>query len=88
MSIRDMIKNGVVVDVRTPEEFAEEHFTGAVNIPVDQILARMDEIPRNQPVVLYCASGARSAYVAHLLKAEGYKNVVNAGGLDDILEYA
>lgn len=89
MKIKDMLKNGaVVVDVRTPEEFQDEHFPGAINIPVDRILVRKNEIPMDKPVILYCASGARSAYAAHLLKAEGYKDVVNAGGLDDMLEFA
>ncbi len=89
MNIRDKINNGaVVVDVRTEEEYEEEHFPGALNIPVDRILVRKNEIPKDKPVILYCASGARSAYAAHLLKAEGYKDVVNAGGLDDMMELA
>jgi len=89
MTIKEKIKNGaVVIDVRTAEEFNDEHFPGAINIPVERILVRKNEIPKDKPVILYCASGARSAYAAHLLKAEGYKDVVNAGGLDDMLEYA
>lgn len=89
MNLKEKIKNGaVVVDVRTKEEFDEEHFPGAINIPVDRILVRKNELPKDKSLILYCASGARSAYAAHLLKAEGYKDVVNAGGLDDMMELA
>ncbi len=74
----------VVVDVRTSEEFEDEHFPGAINISLDEFQARIAEIPKEKPVILYCASGARSAYGARLLKNSGWKDVVNAGGLDDM----
>ena len=82
----DRIKGGArVVDVRTPEEFNEEHFPKAVNIPVDEIPARMNEFgDKKSPLVLYCASGSRSAYAARILKSAGYVDVVNAGGLEDM----
>ncbi len=84
--VLDKIKAGAaIVDVRTPDEFADEHYPNARNIPVNQIQARMGEIgPKDAPVVLYCASGARSALAAKLLKAAGFADVMNAGGLDDM----
>ncbi|MCK7479635.1 MAG: rhodanese-like domain-containing protein [Candidatus Moduliflexus flocculans] len=48
----------------------------------------MREIPKDRSVIVYCASGARSAYAARILKASGYADVVNAGGLDDLPESA
>ncbi len=85
-TIADKIKAGAkIFDVRTPEEFSEEAYPNAVNIPVDSMMARIDEFgDKNSPVVLYCASGARSAYGARLLKNAGYMDVVNAGGLYDM----
>jgi phage shock protein E len=75
----------LVVDVRTPEEFAEEHFPNALNIPVDQLQQRITEFgEKNKPLVLYCASGARSAYAAKMLRSAGYTDVTNAGGLSDM----
>ena len=82
----DKIKSGgLVVDVRTEYEFEEEHYQDAINIPIDQVQVRMAEFgEKNKPVIVYCASGARSAYAAKLLRAAGYTDVVNAGGLDDM----
>lgn len=87
-TLTDMIKAGAkIVDVRTPEEFNEEAYPNAVNIPVDEMHARLSEFgDKNAPLIVYCASGARSAYAARLLKNAGYADVVNAGGLYDMPE--
>jgi phage shock protein E len=71
----------LVVDVRTPQEFGTGAFPGAVNIPVQALAARMRELPADRPIVVYCASGIRSASAAAALKRAGFKDVVNAGGL-------
>jgi len=86
--VEELIKNGaVVVDVRTEEEFEEEHYPNAKCIPVNEIMQRANEIgPKDKPVVLYCASGARSAYAARILKSLGFSKVINAGGLYDMPE--
>ena len=87
-SLVEKIKAGaLVVDVRTEEEFEEEHYPNAKLIPVNQVQARIDEFgDKNNPIVLYCASGSRSAYAAMVLKAKGFTNVTNAGGLYDMPE--
>jgi phage shock protein E len=88
-SLENKIKAGAtIVDVRTTEEFEEEHFPHALNIPVDQIQQRLIEFGEiNKPLVLYCASGARSAYAAKILRSAGYVDVINAGGLNDMPGY-
>ena len=88
-SIDEKIKAGaLVVDVRSVEEFEEEHFPNAVNIPVDQVQKRLTEFgEKDKPLVVYCASGSRSAFAARLLKSAGYVDVVNAGGLYDMPGY-
>ncbi len=74
-----------VVDVRTPAEFAEGAYPGAVNIPLAVLPARMHELePKDGPIVLYCETGARSGQAAWLLKQAGFSDVVNAGGLEDM----
>jgi phage shock protein E len=87
-TIRDKIKAGArVIDVRTPAEFADGAYPGAVNIPVSVLPARMNELePKDKPIILYCASGARSGQGARLLKQAGFKDVTNAGGLGDMPE--
>jgi phage shock protein E len=88
-SLQEKIASGAkIVDVRTPEEFEEEHFPGAINISVEQVSQRIGEIgEKEHPVIVYCATGARSAYAARVLKAAGYRDVVNAGGLYDMPGY-
>ncbi|MFO0583438.1 MAG: rhodanese-like domain-containing protein [Anaeromyxobacter sp.] len=84
-AIQDKINAGaVIVDVRTPEEFADGAYPNAINIPVQDLGSRAGEIPKNKPVVLYCASGARSAFAVRMLKANGWTDVVNGGGLSDM----
>jgi phage shock protein E len=85
-SLSEKIKAGAtIVDVRTPGEFADEAYPKAKNIPLAVLSARMNELePKDRPIVLYCASGARSAQAARLLKQAGFTDVVNAGGLDDM----
>jgi len=85
-TLKEKIKMGaLVVDVRTEDEFLDGAYPGAINIPVGELLSRLDELgPKDRPIVLYCATGSRSALAAKLLKVSGFKDVTNAGGLDDM----
>ena len=85
-NVKDRIKAGAkIIDVRTKGEFEDEAYPGAINIPLNVLLTKLDELgPKDGPIVLYCASGARSAQAARLLKQAGYIDVVNAGGIDDM----
>ena len=81
----EMIKGGAqIVDVRSAEEFRDGFFPGARNIPVGELGRRLGELKKDQAVVLYCASGARSGMAARMLKQAGFTQVVNAGGLGDM----
>lgn len=77
----------VVLDVRTPEEFAAGHVPGAVNIPHDQLPNRIAEITnaKNKDVVVYCRSGKRAAMAQDTLAAHGFKRVLHLEG--DILKW-
>lgn len=78
----EKIKAGAkVVDVRSPGEFQGGAYPGAVNIPVQELEGRLGELPKDRPIVVYCASGARSAAAERMLRARGYGDVVNGGGL-------
>ena len=79
---RALVANGaLLLDVRTPEEFDERHIDGALNIPVQELAARILELgPKTRPVVVYCRSGARSATAAALMKGAGYE-VADIGGI-------
>lgn len=69
-----------VLDVRTPQEFAEGHVPGAVNITHDQLASRLAEVPKDKDVVLYCRSGRRAALAADVLRANGYLRLSHLEG--------
>lgn len=72
----------IVVDVRTPEEFQAGAYPDAINIPLDELTMRTDELgSKSREITLYCASGARSAYGQRILQQAGFKNVSNGGGI-------
>jgi phage shock protein E len=78
-------RKGTIMDVRSVPEFHDGHFPGAINIPVDQITYKVEELKQMaQPFICYCRSGARSSMATMILKANGIDNVFNAGGLLDI----
>ena len=74
---RKLVASGVkVVDVRSPEEFAEGHVPGAVNIPHGDIGRRAGEIgPPETPVLLYCGSGHRSGLATQTLRGKGFTTI-------------
>jgi len=72
----------LIVDVRTPGEFAGGAYEGAINIQLDELPARVNELgDKSRDITLYCASGARSAYGQRILQQLGFSNVKNGGGL-------
>ncbi|MDM7323754.1 MAG: rhodanese-like domain-containing protein, partial [Thermus sp.] len=70
----------VIVDVRTPQEFAQGHVPGAINLPVEVVAQWADTLPKDKPVYLYCRSGNRSRQAAEYLKRKGYTNLYNLEG--------
>ena len=74
----------IILDVRTPEEFADKHIPGAVNIPNETIAAEeIPELPdKDQLILVYCRSGNRSKQASEKLADMGYTNVVEFGGIN------
>jgi NADPH-dependent 2,4-dienoyl-CoA reductase/sulfur reductase-like enzyme/rhodanese-related sulfurtransferase len=68
-----------LLDVRTPEEFSAGHFPDAINIPVDELRARIDELPGDQQIAVYCQVGQRGYLATRILRQRGF-NAVNVGG--------
>jgi rhodanese-related sulfurtransferase len=69
----------MLLDVRTPDEWADGRIAGSVHIPMDQLTQRLDEVDNR--VVCVCAVGARSARVAEFLNAQGREAVNLDGGI-------
>lgn len=78
---RKLVAEGaLLVDVRSPDEFAAGHLAGARNVPVSELSTRLDELgAKERSIIVYCRSGARSARAAGMLKRAGYSQVVNLG---------
>ena len=70
----------LLLDVREPEEFARGHVPGAVNLPQADLATRLDEIPRDRPILTICQSGMRSLRSAQFLRQQGYQNVATVVG--------
>lgn len=80
--------NAIWIDVRTTEEFTAGHIEGATHIPYEEIAARISEITtdKNATIHLYCRSGNRSGIAQQTLQAIGFKNAVNEGGYEALLQ--
>ena len=69
-----------LLDVRTPGEFREVRLDGARLIPIDQLQRRMQEVPKDRPVLVYCAVGSRSSQVVGYMARVGFPEVYNLYG--------
>ena len=78
-------KNYIILDVRRPDEFAEGHIPGAINVPNEDIgTADIPKLPdKSQLILVYCRSGRRSKEAAEKLVKLGYTNIVEFGGILD-----
>jgi len=78
-------KNELILDVRTPGEYANGHVAGSKNIPVDRVMNHADELKNYETIYIYCAAGMRSQTATHILDTLGLKNLVcvDDGGFED-----
>ena len=80
---RDPIRPAVILDVREVAEFRQVRVEGSLFIPMSQIGVRLDEVPKDRPILVMCASGSRSTGVTSHLLRSGWTDVGNvAGGID------
>ena len=70
----------LIIDVRKRSEYESEHLEDAVNIPLNEIKNRIEEFPKEDPFIIYCAGGYRSMVAASLLKQRGYHRFVDVEG--------
>ena len=82
MNIQELINDSqtTIVDVRTEVEFLEGNVNGSINIPLDEVLDRIEELTQMQPLVLCCLSGGRSGQAMAFLQDQGCDRVYNGGG--------
>ena len=75
------IDGAVIVDVREPREHEQAHVEGTIDIPLGELVARIDEVPRDTTVYVLCHVGGRSAQAAQYLEGNGFDAVNVTGGI-------
>lgn len=81
-----LANKALVVDVRTPGEFAGGSAINAINIPLNEIMQSDVQLDKDATVVVFCQSGNRSAQAKTLLEKQGFKNVVDGGTWKNVLD--
>lgn len=80
-------QNRTIIDVRTAEEHAGQHVPGSVNIPLDQLPGRMNDVKNMPtPIIAYCRTGNRSGVAVTMMKQHGIVDAMNGGGIDDMMK--
>ena len=82
----DQVADAILIDVRSPGEFASGYIAGAISLPLDTIGQTIAAAVPNKTaaIIVYCRSGARSASARNLFIEMGYQNVSNGGGVDGL----
>ena len=80
----DLAKGGLLIDVRSPEEYSEGHVKNALLIPHTQFFSAEIPAEKGASIYLQCKMGPRAEFAASVLKERGYTKVTNLGGLDDM----
>ncbi len=76
----ELVKNRAqMIDVRSTGEFNSGNITGSINIPLQNIATNLKKIDKQKAVIVFCASGMRSASAKAILKANGFGEIYNAG---------
>ncbi len=88
VDLGELISNGaVIIDVRTPGEFASGHLKQAMNIPLGTLQSRLSKLKKDKPVITCCASGMRSSSAKSMLKSKGFEQVYNGGSWQSLRKY-
>ena len=83
-----LIKDGAyLVDVRTPQEFAEGSVKGAVNISLDMVQNQLSKFKDKKHIIVFCRSGNRSSQAKLILEQNGFINVINGGTWNNVNQF-
>lgn len=79
IDFKELAKNGAqIIDVRTPQEYKGGHIKKSINIPLQNLSAKINTLNKNKSIITVCASGMRSANAKRILKSNGF-DVYNGG---------
>ena len=83
--LQELIQQGAfLVDVRSPQEYAEGHVPGSFNIPLDQLENQLEKFKDKSSIIVFCRSGGRSSMAKAVLEQNGFSNVFNGGTWENI----
>ena len=77
-------KNVNLIDVRTPDDFNAGSVPNAINVPLNEVVSRLEELQELQPMLIFCAAGVRAQKAIDFLVANGVTQVENGGGWLDV----
>lgn len=82
IDFKQLVKDGaIIIDVRTPSEFKSGHISGSKNMDLSGLRKNVHSLlPKDQTILIVCASGIRSASAKSILSSHGFENVYNGGG--------
>jgi len=87
-NLETLIKDGAfLVDVRTPQEFADGNVKGSTNIPLDILESQLDKFKDKKHIVVFCRSGNRSSHAQSILEDNGFTNVTNGGTWQEVNQF-
>jgi phage shock protein E len=87
-NLQEAIAQGaLLVDVRSPGEFAQGHVKGSVNIPVETVANNIQQFKNHPAIIVFCRSGNRSSMAKSILEQHGFTNVINAGTWNTVAGY-
>ena len=85
INLENIVANGaLIIDVRTAEEYKNDHVNGSLNIPLNDIEKAMEWLIKDVSIIVVCASGGRSAVAQKLLEANGFLKVYNGGAWNSL----
>ncbi len=86
--LSELLKNGaVIIDVRSPGEYASGHVKGSVNVPLDSLKGKLGKFKKDVPVITCCASGMRSGIARSAMLQAGFQKVYNGGSWHNLKKY-
>ncbi|QSE99247.1 rhodanese-like domain-containing protein [Fulvivirga lutea] len=78
---KELVEIGaIIIDVRSAAEYAGGHVANSINIPLDQLDKKLNQLDKKKPIITCCASGMRSGVAKGVLKSKGFEEVYNGGG--------
>jgi phage shock protein E len=88
VDLQHIINEGAfLVDVRTPMEFSSGNVKGSVNIPLDKVESQLAKFKNKKNIIVFCQSGGRSSQAKSILEQNGFTNIVNGGGWNNVRQF-